>query len=156
VVRLQLSVYGDEQIERELLRFSEYVGNPRPAFEQIRDDLEEQIAEQFDTEGSRGGDKWDELSESTLAQKAAEDLPPDILQASGRLLASFTANTHGDGIREITDNSFTFGSRVPYGAVHQKGSKDGTIPQRRILSLTELDRRTYIRTLQRYIIEGVL
>lgn len=155
-MKLQLSVYGDEQIERELLRFSAYAGNPRPAFEKIRDDLEEQIAEQFDTEGTRGGDAWEKLEDRTLAQKAAEGLNPDILQATGRLLDSFTSNTHGDGVREITDDSFTFGSLVPYGAVHQRGSKDGTIPQRRIIELTDLDRRSYLRTLQGYIVKGTL
>lgn len=155
-MKLQISVYGDEQLERELLRFSAYAGNPRPAFEQIRDDLEDQIGEQFDTEGSRGGSAWEKLSDETLAEKAAKDLRPDILQATGRLLDSFTSNTHGDGVREVTDEGFTFGSTVPYGAVHQRGSKDRTIPQRRIIELKELDRRSYIRTLQRYIVEGVL
>lgn len=153
-MKLTLDVYGDEQISRELLRFSAYVGNPRPAFEKIRDDLEEQLAEQFETDGRRGGSSWEPDKEATLAAKAAAGLRPEVLQATGRLLDSFTANTHGEGIRSITDDAFVFGSKVAYGAVHQKGSKDGTIPKRPILSLKATDRRGYVRTLQRYITTG--
>jgi phage gpG-like protein len=152
-VRLNLSVYGDEQISRELLRFSAYVGHPRPAFEKIRDDLEEQLAEQFATEGSRGGEHWEPDKESTLAAKAAAGLRPEVLQATGKLLDSFTANTHGEGIRTITDDAFVFGSKVAYGAAHQKGTKTG-LPARPILSLKETDRRSYVRTLQKYVTTG--
>lgn len=152
-MRLDLDVYGDEQISRELLRFSAHAGNPQPAFRQIAENMREQIAEQFATEGGRGSGGWKPLADSTIASKLAAGLDPHILQATQTLMESLTG-TGGDHIEEINDDSLVFGSADPKGKFHQKGTSK--MPARRPIDFTELDRRGFMRTLQRYIVEGVV
>jgi len=152
-VKLQLSVFGDEQIERELLRFSAYAGHPQLAFLKIAEDMREQIGEQFDSQGQRGSGGWEPLAESTLAAKAAAGLPADILQATRQLFHSLT-EPGGDHIEEVTDEELVFGSRDPKGRFHQTGTT--RMPARRPVDFTELDRRSYVRTLQGYIMSGEL
>jgi phage gpG-like protein len=152
-VRLDLDVYGDEQVSRELLRFSAYAGNAQPAFRKIADDMRDQVAEQFATEGARGSGGWKPLADSTIASKLSAGLDPHILQATHTLMESLTG-TGGDHIEEISDEHLLFGSSVDYGRFHQKGTS--RMPARRPVEFAELDRRGFIRTLQRYLVEGVL
>lgn len=151
-MRLQLDVYGDEQLNRELLRFSAYVGNAQPAFKEIADDMREQVSDQFASEGQRGSGGWAALKPSTQASKAAAGLSPFILQATGDLVNSLTSQSHGSHIEDITDDSLTFGSKVSYGGFHQKGTSK--MPARKPVEFTALDRRNFVRTLQRYFVLG--
>jgi len=152
-VRLDLDIFGEEQISRELLRFSAHAGNAQPAFHKIAADMREQIAEQFATEGGRGSGGWKPLAESTLQAKLSAGLDPHILQATHRLMHSLTG-TGGDHIEKVTDDSLLFGSAVDYGRFHQKGTT--RTPARRPVDFTSLDRRGFIRTLQRYIVDGTV
>jgi phage gpG-like protein len=152
-VRLALDIFGEEQVERELLRFSAYAGSPVPAFHQIAQDMRSQIEEQFATEGGRGSGGWPPLKESTLASKAAAGLDPHILRATSALMNSLTG-TGGDHIEQVTDDSLVFGSSIARGKFHQQGTK--RMPARKPVDFTELDRRGFVRTLQRYIVDGAL
>ncbi len=146
-MRLSLDVYGEEQISRELLRFSSYVGDPSPAFHQIADDMREDIGHRFEEEGPG----WAPLAQTTLAAKAAAGLPPEILQATRRLMRSLSQKGE-DHVEEIGDDFLRFGSSVPYGRFHQKGTSQ--MPARKVIDFTEADRRGFVRTLQRYIRTG--
>lgn len=150
-MKLSLDIYGEEQIDRDLLRFSSYVGDPRPALLKIADDMRDQIAEQFESEGRRGSGGWEALKPATLAEKAARGLPPEILQATRKLMYSLTRKG-GDHIEEVTDDSLLVGSRIPYGRFHQRGTS--RMPARRPVDFTDLDRRSFVRILQRYITTG--
>jgi phage gpG-like protein len=147
VVRLHLDVYGEEQIDRELLRFSSYVGDPSPAFHKIADDMREDIGHRFEAEGPG----WAKLAASTLAAKAAAGLPPEILQATRKLMRSLSQKGAGH-VEEVGDDFLRFGSSVPYGKFHQKGTTK--MPERKVIDFTEADRRGFVRTLQRYIRTG--
>lgn len=150
-MRLSLDIYGEEQLERELLRFSAYAGSPQPAFHKIAEDMRHQIEEQFASEGGRGSGGWAALKETTSLAKAAAGLDPHILQATHKLVRSLTS-TGGDHVEQVTDSSLFFGSKVGYGQFHQKGT--GKMPARKPVDFTELDRRGFVRTLQRYVAEG--
>lgn len=152
-MRLDFSIFGEEQLSRDLLRFSAHAGNAQPAFHQIAEDMRTQIAEQFATEGGRGSGGWEPLKESTVLTKLSEGLDPHILQATHKLMNSLTG-TGGDHIEEISDEHLLFGSSVKYGKFHQKGTSK--MPARKPVDFTELDRRGFVRTLQRYFMEGTL
>lgn len=152
-MRIDFDIYGEEQLSRELLRFSAHAGNAQPAFHKIAGDMREQIAEQFSTEGDRGSGGWAPLKETTIAAKAAAGLDPHILQATHSLMESLTG-TGGDHVEEVTDDSLLFGSSIAYGKFHQKGTSK--MDARKPVDFTELDRRGFVRTLQRYIVDGVL
>ena len=152
-MRLNLDIYGEEQLERELLRFSAYAGSPQPAFHKIAEDMRHQIGEQFSSEGGRGSGGWAALSEATSHAKAAAGLDPHILQATHTLMHSLT-ETGGEHVEEVGDDFLLFGSKVGYGRYHQKGTSK--MPARKPVDFTELDRRGFVRTLQHYVAEGHL
>jgi phage gpG-like protein len=152
-VKIDFDVYGDKQISRELLRFASYAGNAQPAFHKIAEDIREQIGEQFATEGERGSGGWAPLQESTIAAKAAAGLDSHILQATHALMESLTG-TGGDHIEQVTDDSLLFGSSISYGKFHQKGTS--RMPARKPVDFTELDRRGFVRTLQRFLVSGAV
>lgn len=152
-MRLAFEVFGEEQLSRDLLRFSAHVGNAQPAFHKIADDMRLVEAEQFGTEGGHGSGGWKELAESTLRAKLSAGLDPDILQATHKLMESLTG-TGGDHIEEISDEHLLFGSSVDYGKYHQKGTS--RMPARKPVDFRENERRDFIRTLQRYFMEGTL
>lgn len=152
-MRLSLDVYGEEQLERELLRFSAYAGSPQPAFRKIAEDMRAQIAQQFESEGNRGSGGWAPLKETTVLAKAAAGLDPHILQATRSMMESLT-HVGGNHIERITDSELLFGSKDPKGKFHQKGTSK--MPARKPVDFTEVDRRNFVRTLQRYIVDGRL
>lgn len=60
------------------------------------------------------------------------------MRASDRLFQSLTDQT-ADSVVEIEAQEMTFGTEVPYARYHQRG--EGRNPQRKILVVTEEDRR---------------
>lgn len=159
-VRIDLEVFGETAIARDLLRFGDRMTDARPAFENILDMMEDDIAELFSTEGSSGGTSWAPLSEVTLRRKAALNQQPDVLQATRALLDSLTADTHGAGIRHASAQELAFGSslmtedgKYNLSELHQKGTRSG-MPARPPLQFSEGQKKAYVKELQRYIIEG--
>jgi len=157
-VHLEWSIWGDEIISRELLRFEQRaVSDMRPAYLAIVADIMEATEEQFESEGKRASGGWDPLSEPYAAWKGAQDYDPGtILRATNALLDSFTQDG-GDGQILVTQGgNLEFGSASDYGEFHQRGVPDNNLPQRRPLDFTELDKRGWMKQLQTYIMTGEL
>lgn len=150
-MRIDFEVYGDEQISRDLLRFSDRVTNAKPAFKRIADQVRSQVGEQFESEGEAGSGGWAPLKDSTLNRKAALGLSSKVLQATGDLLASLTG-TGGGNIEKVTGTSLTFGTELSYGRWHQSGTRN--MPQRKPIEFAEMDRRTFAKTLQTFLVHG--
>lgn len=150
-MKLQVDVYGDEQVNRELLRFSDRSLDASPAFRRIADGMRDQIGRQFASQGAAGSGGWAPLKPSTLAKKAAEGLSPNILQATGALMDSLTGA--GGANREVvTRDELIFGTTLAYGGFHQRGTS--RMPQRKPIEFSETDRRGFMKTLQRYVVTG--
>lgn len=156
---LEFEVFGDVQISRKLLRFGERAADARPAFRSIMDSMEDDIAKLFSNEGSSGGDAWAPLAESTLRRKERRGEGTAILQSTRALLDSLTSNTHASGIRQAFPDELVFGSSLmtPDGqysmvALHQKGTEN--MPARKPLQFSETQKRSYVKELQRYVVEG--
>lgn len=150
-MRLDFDVFGERQVSRRLLRVSAAAANASPAFNRIVDRLEEISEEQFDTQGSRA-QAWPPLAQTTLARKRALGLDHRILHATGALRESLTGGEGGQRI--VTDDFLVFGTTLEYAGVHHKGGN--VIPQRRVIDLTERDRKEMVRTLQRWMMTGQL
>jgi phage gpG-like protein len=151
-VRLDLDVFGDKQVARELLRFGDRAADVRPAWNAIIGRLERLEAEQFDSQGGRGSGGWAPLAPATVAEKARRGLDPRILHATGRLRASLTGRG-GDAIRESHPDEMRFGTSVPYARFHQQGTS--RMPRRREIELRELDRHMiFVQTVQRFLVTG--
>jgi hypothetical protein len=154
MVGIRWSVWGDDVIERDLLRFEERTIDPRPAFIAIHEDMTDHIREHFDTEGAHGGARWKPLKEETILAKQAAGLPPAILHATLALRDSLIDMEGDNHIFEADSDGFTFGSSDPKGRFHQEGTVN--MPQRRPINFTEIQKVGFMKTLQRYMIEGSL
>lgn len=159
-VRITLDLFGDVQLDRELLRTTERVDDLRPAYRHIARDLRRWEHQLFMTRGRSGGEPWPALLPQTVASKRRSRRPhvranaERVLIASGRLHDSLTDAGDSEHIEDIDRTTFRFGTRVPYGRFHQRGTR--RMRQRRVLALTERQRRDVIRTVQKWLFTGHL
>jgi phage gpG-like protein len=152
--RIDISVAGDVQVSRNILRVGDRAGDMSPAFDQIADDIMEIEEEQFDSQGARGGAAWAPLKESTSARKRRLGLDPRILHATLDLRNSLTRRGDANQNLIIEPEYMVFGSDLPYIAPHQTGAPAVPLPVRRPINFTEQDRRGLVRTLQNFIMTG--
>lgn len=155
-MRLDIDLFGDVQVSRDLLRFAGRIEDASPAFQQIADDLRDLEAQQFETEGGRASGGWPTLADSTIDRKLHSPDPRvrananTILQATGRMRRSLTDEHDPDHIEIVQPHQLVFGTTVEYARYHQLGEG---VPRRRELELTEIDRRQVVRTLQAYMVD---
>lgn len=147
-MKLELSVSGDKQFSREMLRWDTRATDMRPAFEEVANDFLEIERRQFDSQGGHGSGGWKPLSPDYLRRKVAAGHDPRILHRTLRLRKSLTMST-ADSVRRITSDDMFVGTKVSYAGAHQRGGAH--LPQRRPVELTETDRRRWIKILQRYL-----
>jgi len=153
---LTIQVFGEDQVARELLNFSGRLMEAGPAFAKIHEELQDQVADQFDTEGQRGSGGWEPLKDETLLRKEAAGVDTRILMFSHELRDSLVDSGHSQHVFRISDEVLTFGSDVEYGVFHQKGAPGANLPRRPPVELTERDRVDFVRTLQRWFVDGSL
>jgi len=149
VVRLQIGLAGDQQLNRELLRFTGNLKDLRPAFARIADELAEATRIHFATEGGPEG-HWAPLSPKYRLWKEKRYPGQPILVRTGALRTDLTQRPFG--VERITASSMDVGTEIPYAAFHQHGTPK--MPRRRPLELTEKTRIQMVKVLQRYIISG--
>jgi phage gpG-like protein len=152
-VRLYTTVYGEDLINRHLLRFQYRTLNARPAFLAVGKDMFDAMEKQFDSQGSHASGGWEELELSTLAAKSRKGQDPRILHATMDMRDSLTG-PGGGNIFMADDESLIFGTQDVKAIFHQSGTVN--MPQRRIMEFTELEKRGFVHTLQRFIVEGEL
>jgi phage gpG-like protein len=142
---LEFTVFGERQLARALSRFGEGVRDVRPAWEDMANEFIRIEREQFVSSGGRSGG-WRPLSPAYAASKPAGR---PIMVLSGDLRRSLTQQG-GQNIREIRPEEMRLGTRVPYAIFHQQGTR--RMPARRVVDLSEDDRRNWVRILQRYFV----
>lgn len=141
VVRITIGIQGDRQFDALLASRKRRIDDWQPFWAQIRNFLIGVMKEQFATEGSRAL-KWEALSPRYAAWKERNYPGKTILRLTDRLYNSLTRVGSPDMIYEPEDKGMLFGTRVPYAGKHQLG--EGRLKQRRILSLTNQDRRDIV------------
>lgn len=154
-MRIEISIAGDKQVNREILRVGERAVDAAPAFSAIADLLIEETAEQFATEGRHASGGWKPLKESTLREKEHAGFGGrGILERTLKLEDSLTKRGDSNMILEIGPAELAYGSRLPYAGAHQNPKPGSRLPQRRPVELTEDARRRVIKILQRWIMVG--
>jgi len=148
MVQFSFTVEGEEQVSRMLSRTTEKIADMAPFFQAAGVLMQTSMEEQFGTEGGRTGG-WAPLSERYAADKAKKYGSRPILQASGALIGSLVGGGGGHIERVQGNDTLEFGSSIPYGTYHQTGTS--RMPQRRILDLTDGDRRSLMKLLQRHM-----
>lgn len=149
---LSIVADGETIVERRLLRFAENMEHPQAALEVVGDVLREATEKQFDSEGGYASGGWKELAQSTIDRKARLGQDPRILRATDRLMESLTRKFDGDHIEQISGDTLTFGSSVPYGLFHQSSRPRTKIPFRPPVAITEEDKRTMVKRVQQALL----
>ncbi|MFN3652226.1 MAG: hypothetical protein ACK47B_21825 [Armatimonadota bacterium] len=137
------NVAGEVQFRRELPGLVARLQDWTPAFERIAEHFREHMAEVFASEGSaNAAGKWRDLSPRYAAWKAKHYPGKTILVREGVLQRALTRRNAKGSLRRIGKNTLTVGARVrtpngrwDLGLIHQEGSSDGRVPQRKIIAI---------------------
>ncbi len=121
---------NDEEIKKKLTELADLTSDLKPLFRVLRQTILAAIDDNFETEGTASGDKWEELSNGYKAKKVKEyGEDKKILEASGDLRTSF--------IGKVTSNDLTIGSPKEYAAVHNFGYEERNMPKREIIRFSD-------------------
>ena len=141
-------------MDRGIARFTEGIADYRPIWSVIEADFYAQVARQFQSEGTAGGEGWKELSKDYGEWKEAHFPGKPILQRTGDLIDSLTNPNSVNGVRVEERKTLTLGSTLAYALYHQTGSKDGAHPPKRPeIQLTEAFKRTTMAHVQGYLVQ---
>lgn len=120
---------NDKEIKDKLEELAELTSDLKPLFRVLRQTILAAIDDNFTTEGTASGDKWEELSEKWVAERIKHGKFSKILQYDGDLRTSF--------IGKVTSNDLTIGSPKEYAAVHNFGYEDRNMPKREIIRFSD-------------------
>ena len=144
-MRVDVEVYGDTLVSRDLLRWSGTVSNMDPVW----DAVEDYLAEVFERNFADQGPGWQPLKPSTIRSRIAQGYAPGpILTRSGEYRKAMTTNlqTHTS-----QDEMTVVAPAVP-GLFHQLGtSRMASRP----LRLKEQEKQQLIKIIQRSLIENL-
>lgn len=141
--------HGADVAARHLQGLAKQGEDPRPAFQQIIDELRAGEAGWFATHGEGG---WPRLAESTLERKERQGLPRDPLVASRDLLRSLTVKRGRGAIRSATKTRMRFGSKLYYALFHDRGTG---VPQRRpVLPVDVRTRKRMVKDVRDHMMKG--
>lgn len=118
-MRIVVETTGFDTLELELLAFGDRAIAPQPALHHIASILREQEREVFATEGFGS---WAPLAASTVEQKSARGLAPEILQATRHMKESLTEEHHVDHIEHVTVSELVFGTADEKAVFHAHGT----------------------------------
>lgn len=147
---LDFSFYGDTQVKRTLEDRAERAEDARPAWEAIADRFQRAERKQFRSEGGYGSGGWSPLSPRYAAWKSRVRPGAPILVFDGDLKRSLTERPFG--VEVIEPGFMVIGSDVEHGQYHQHGTP--RMPRRRPVELPELERREWVKVMQRFLVTG--
>jgi phage gpG-like protein len=156
-VKLGATISGIEVVNRDMLAITDRAFDATPAWEAIAALIRDSEVELFATEGESGGERWQDLTDSTLAAKArAGQQGRGILEATLALEQSLTVEGDANSNVQFGPDWMIFGAWLPYGAYQQHGwHRAGVdVPARPPLVLTERDKVEIVKAMQRWIVTG--
>lgn len=141
------TMLGDVVLARGISRYGDAVRDFSPVWDQIRIDFHRIEEEQFSSEGARSGHPWAPLSPTYEAWKTKHFPGRSILQLTGQMWGEFAV---GVGMQtEITPMKLTMEPSMQRAVYHQQGTR--TMPQRKVVDLTEEDKMGWIKMIHNYI-----
>jgi len=149
---LTFEVMGDVQLQRSFSRFTEDIKDFTPALEDIYQDFLEGERKQFESEGNTGSGGWAPLSPAYAAWKAQNFPGAPIMVRTGLLKESLLGNNPWS-VKDIQPLGATFGTRIPYAAYHQTGTRK--MPARPLVQLTEDQKTRWTKIIHRWLVEKV-
>jgi phage gpG-like protein len=147
-----IKYYGMNNILLSLRGKSARWKYPRPALEEMAQEMMRIESALFNSQGRRGGGSWKQLKPDTMRRKLFHDKDPRIMHESLRLRHSLTSRDDPENILDITEGSIRFGTGVEYAAAHQEGR--GRMPARPIVKFTKHDNARMARILADWVMRG--
>lgn len=147
-VQLTFSVFGDVQVDRTLEAIEHNAEDLRPAWRELQRRFLKLEARQFATEGGYSGG-WTPLAPRYAAWKARRFPGKTILRRTDELWRSLT---EGPDIAILEPHYMILGTSVAYAEPHQRGG--GRLPRRRVVELSDGERREWVKVLQSFIRTG--
>lgn len=147
LTRLVVDFAGERQLSRAFDALERDVADLSEPLRDVHEHLRRTIGDQFESEGARAGGRWTDLSQDYKQEKESEvGFVYPMLVRSGTLRGAMLAREPLElGPRRLVfgiDPAATYddGTTVEEVAVaHQTGA--GNLPERRIVALTEGDKR---------------
>jgi phage gpG-like protein len=148
---VSIEVDGKPEFDRTFSRLDANFDDLTPIWPAVRAKFYEIEAQQFDSEGGKGGSgRWKALSARYAAQKVARYGDKPILEATGDLRASLTSD--GAGSYYWADKQeVAIGTTLPYAMYHQRGS--GKLPERKPISFSDEQTRDLMKTIQSELVK---
>lgn len=144
-VEMRFSVLGEQQVARAFEASARDAADMTVPLHDIGGQLLTSISEQLRTEGSHGlGEKWQQLNTAYAAWKRQQVGDEPMLVFSGRMRATLTDRS----AITVTPQRLVYrptGEHDDVAAIHQEG--EGHMPQRKLVALTQLEKRTWERTI---------
>ena len=136
-----------------LVRIGERAGDFRPIAKKLDTQFVGFEKRLFESQGAAGASgMWNEIKYPTIIRKIQKGQDTRILHASHELRNSLTRRSHPDHIVEATKDQIRLGTKDPKAKFHHRARMPER--QRKVIDLTERQRRAMVRTFQRYVLDG--
>lgn len=151
---IKITIFGDVAFRRRIRAVRYRARDMSPILEEIKDDWTNIIEEQFATEGSRTGRKWDRLALTTIIRRGSAH---PILIENGDLLIN---TTDPDNI-SVSDDSIEM--KLPLELLiraesHQFGFDNARtgdpVPARPFVDFTDFDEERFRKKIGDYLVHG--
>lgn len=157
---VEISIFGDVQVSRDIKRISTRAGNMNPAFAAIFDRLTEIEGEQFHSQGSRGGATWAPLKPATIESKRRKGYAhPELAEfATEALYEALSSHVNQNQERIFNETWAVFrvlGEPGEYGLYQHYGVPENNLVPRPLFRLTSMDRRQMVKQMQMFLFRGV-
>lgn len=156
-IKITFEIEGEEQFNRTFRRLDENFKDLSPIWDDVRDAFWDIEKEQFQSEGAKGrSGRWKPLSPKYEKQKIARygtfAVIAGVLIATESLYKSMTRDAPHT-VYQKTKTRMTLGTDLPYAAFHQRGG--GRLPKREVISLSEKNKRTLQKTIQKSLVKQI-
>lgn len=145
-MRFQVSIAGEEVFDRAFNRLDS-LSDLRPLYPPLIKEFYRIEAEQFESEGAAGGQRWQPLTPAYEKRKSIAYPGQPILQAAGDLMASLTDPEAADAVLQTLPDELIIGTRNPTAIFHQRGTRRG-LPRRPPINFSEQQKRRLQKAIQ--------
>jgi hypothetical protein len=136
-----------------LARIGKRAGDFRPIAKKLDQQFVGFEKRLFDSQGATGASgMWNELRPETIRRKIVKNQDTRILQAKHDLVDSLTRRSDPNHILDASKDQIRLGTKDPKAQFHHRARKPER--QRKVIDLTERQRRAWMRTIQRYVLDG--
>lgn len=144
-VRVGFDIAGDVQYSRAFDLYGKLASDLSEPLADIGDKLLQAVGDQFATEGAHGlGRRWQPLSQAYAAWKEQHYPGRPILVRTGDMRSAALSK----GALSVSPRRLTYEVDSEYAIYHQEGRG---VPQRKIVALSNADRRDWDRVFAEYL-----